>query len=486
MSVASIGTAPDAHDMRQPRGLFFLFMSEMWERFSYFGIQALIILFLTQKLGFADSRASLTYGAYVAFVFLSPLLGGVLADRILGYRRSIVVGSVLIIIGHFVLAIPYGTVPMFTGLAIVILGTGFFKSSVAAVVGRLYKKDDPRRDSGFTLFYMGINIGALLATLIVGYVGEVISWHLGFSLAGVGMMLGLFVFHMGVPYYNPESLVCPRPSLVVPGVAASLLLVPLIAYLLATPHYAKIFMLVGGGLTYLYVLYKSCTTEGRYRRHLIAILIYVLFASVFWALKKQIDGAVLLLVEHAIDRTVMGFEVPVSMFTSINPFFILLLSPIFAAMWVSAAGRGHPISTRIRFLGGLILAGCAFLLFSFAAREATSGVAASMLWPIAAILLLTCGELSISPVGISMISSLSPKNMMGLMIGAWFLSSSFGAYAAGWIGTFVYVPKGEIQDMATYAAVAAEVYEKVAFLGFGAAAIFLCVMPVLRRLQSRR
>ncbi len=484
MSVTAIDGMPEAQEFKQPPGLKFLFMTEMWERFSYFGIQALIILFLTEKLGFTEAHASLTYGAYVAFVFLSPLLGGALADRFLGFHHTIVVGAVLIIIGHFVLAIPYGTTPMFIGLAIVVLGTGYFKSSVAAIVGQLYSKEDPRRDSGFTLFYMGINIGALLATLIVGYIGAKISWHLGFSLAGIGMMLGLAIFRYGKRYYKPESLVCPKPHLIAPVVALSLLTIPIVAFLLATPHNAKMFMLIGGSLTYSYVFYKACTSEGKYRRHLISILIYVLFASVFWALKKQIDGAVLLLVEHTIDRTIMGFEVPASMFTSINPFFILLLSPVFAHLWVSFASRGHAITTRARFLFGLLLSGSAFILFSLAAQEATSGIAASMIWPIAAIFLLTCGELSISPVGVSMISRLAPPHLTGLMIGAWFLSSSFGAYAAGWIGTFVHVPKGQVLDMATYAAVASSVYLKVAMLGFGAALIFLLFMPVLKRLQS--
>ncbi|TCT07723.1 peptide MFS transporter [Aquabacter spiritensis] len=484
MSVAEAVSVPKAAALRQPRGLVFLFAAEMWERFSFYGMQALIVLYMVKVLGFGDARASLTYGAYAAFVFLTPIAGGLLADRVLGFRRAVIVGGVIIMAGHIVLALPFGSLSMFLGMAFVVVGTGFFKSSVSAVVGQLYGQDDPRRDGGFTIFYMGINVGALLATLIVGYVGQQIDWHLGFGLAAIGMAVGLVVFVWGSRHYAAASLACPRPRLIVPSVAAALLAVPLLAYLLAEPDGAKLMMLVGGGLTYAYVVYRAFTAQPEYRRHLVAILIYVLFASFFWALFKQKDGPVLLLVDRAIDRHIFGFEMPSAMFTSFNPFMILILAPLFARMWSGFAAAGRPISTEVKFFLGLLFAGGCFALIATAASVSASGVPASLLWIVAAIFLLTCGELALSPVGLSMITALSPPTLTGLMFGAWFLSTSFGAYAAGWIGTLATVPEGAAADMASYAAACAAVYFKVAGLGLGAALVFLAVMPWMRRLQA--
>ncbi|QTL04481.1 peptide MFS transporter [Aquabacter sp. L1I39] len=483
MSVMGVASGAEAQ-VRQPKGLTFLFLAEMWERFSFYGMQALIVLYMSKVLGFSDARASLTYGAYAAFVFLTPIAGGALADRVLGFRSAVIVGGVIIMIGHIVLALPFGALSMFAGMAFVVVGTGFFKSSVSAVVGQLYGEDDPRRDGGFTIFYMGINVGSLLATLIVGYVGQQVDWHLGFGLAAVGMAFGLVVFVLGTRHYSAKTLECPRPRLILPTIVGALVAVPILTYLLAEPDGAKLMMLVGGGLTYAYVVYRAFTSEPEYRRHLVAILIYVLFASFFWALFKQKDGPVLLLVDRAIDRHVLGFEMPSAMFTSFNPFMILVLAPIFARIWAAFAARGKPVSTGVKFFLGLFFAGGCFALVAGAAYSASSGQPASLLWVAGAIFLLTCGELSLSPVGLAMVSALSPPSLTGLMYGAWFLSTSFGAYAAGWIGTLATVPEGAAASIATYAAACADVYTKVALLGFGAAAVFLMLLPVMRRLQA--
>mgnify|MGYP001806146707 FL=1 len=484
MSVAEAASAPRVESLKQPPGLAFLFAAEMWERFSFYGMQALIVLYMVKVLGFADARASLTFGAYAAFVFLTPIVGGALADRVLGFRLAVIVGGVIIMIGHIVLALPFGSASMFAGMAFVVVGTGFFKSSVSAVVGQLYGADDPRRDGGFTIFYMGINVGSLLATLIVGYVGQQIDWHLGFGLAAVGMALGLVVFVLGTRHYAPRSRECPRPRLVVPSVIGALLAVPVLTYLLAVPDGAKLMMLIGGGLTYAYVVYRAFTAEPEYRRHLVAILIYVIFASFFWALFKQKDGPVLLLVDRAIDRHVFGFEMPSALFTSFNPFMILILAPLFARIWGAFAARGRAVPTEVKFFLGILFASGCFALIATAAFISSSGTPASLAWMAAALFLLTCGELSLSPVGLSMVTKLSPPSLTGLMFGAWFLSTSFGAYAAGWIGTLATVPAGMEGDLAAYAAACAEVYLKVALIGLGAALVFLCLLPLMRRLQA--
>lgn len=485
MSVAEAASGARAADLRQPPGLAFLFAAEMWERFSFYGMQALIVLYMVKVLGFDDARASLTFGAYAAFVFLTPIAGGALADRVMGFRLAVIVGGVIIMMGHVVLALPFGSASMFVGMAFVVVGTGFFKSSVSAVVGHLYGKDDPRRDGGFTLFYMGINVGSLLATLIVGYVGQQIDWHLGFGLAAVGMALGLVVFVAGTRHYAAQSLACPQPRLVLPAVIGALVAVPVLTYLLAAPDGAKLLMLVGGGLTYAYVVYRAMTAEPEYRRHLVAILIYVVFASVFWALFKQKDGPVLLLVDRAIDRHVFGFLMPSALFTSFNPFMILILAPLFARIWAAFAARGRPVRTEVKFFLGILLASGCFALIATAAHLSSSGVPASLLWMVAAIFLLTCGELALSPVGLSMVTALSPPSLTGLMFGAWFLSTSFGAYAAGWIGTLATVPAGTEMNLAAYAAACAAVYFKVALIALGAALVFLLLLPLMRRLQAR-
>lgn len=485
MSVASIGAGAAGVETRQPTGLYFLFAAEMWERFSFYGMQALLVLYMVNVLGFGDARASLTYGAYAAFVFLTPIIGGALADRVLGFRLSIIIGGLIIMVGHIVLATPFAENSLFLGMAFIVIGTGFFKSSVSAVVGQLYGPDDVRRDGGYTLFYMGINVGALLATLIVGYVGQKIDWHLGFGLAAVGMAIGLVVFVAGTRHYAPATMVCRRPKLVLPVVVAALVAVLVMTWLLAVPDGAKTMMLVGGGLTYAYVVYRAFTAEPEYRRHLVAILVYVLFASSFWALFKQKDGPVLLLVDRAIDRHILGYEVPTAMFTSVNPFLILVLAPLFARLWGALGARGREPSTGLKFFMGILLAGLAFSLIAIGAwRASVTGEPASMLWVLGGLFLLTAGELSLSPVGLSMISALSPPSLTGLMFGAWFLSTSFGAYAAGWIGSIATVPEGAAASMAAYAAAVAGVYMKVALLGLGAAVVFLALLPVMRRLGA--
>lgn len=485
MSIAeAAGAVPDAK-LKQPPGLAFLFFAEMWERFSFYGMQALIVLYMVKVLGFGDARASLTFGAYAAFVFLTPIAGGALADRVMGFRLAVIVGGVIIMLGHIVLALPFGSASMFVGMAFVVVGTGFFKSSVSAVVGQLYEKDDPRRDSGFTIFYMGINLGSLLATLIVGYVGQQIDWHLGFGLAALGMAVGIAVFVGGTRHYAAQSLACPQPRLILPAIIAALVAVPVLTYLLAVPDGAKLLMLVGGGLTYAYLVYRAMTAKPEYRRHLIAILIYVVFASVFWALYKQKDGPVLLLVDRAIDRHIFGFEMPSALFTSFNPFMILVLAPVFARVWAAFAARGRPVRTEVKFFLGILFASGCFALIATAAHLSASGTPASLLWMAAAIFLLTCGELALSPVGLSMVTSLSPPSLTGLMFGAWFLSTSFGAYVAGWIGTLATVPASEQGDLAAYAAACASVYFKVTLIGLGVALVFLFLLPLMRRLQAR-
>ena len=393
-----------------PRGLSTLFFTEMWERFSYYGMRAFLILYMTAPvaaggLGFDVPRASSVYGTYTGSVWVTPILGGLVADRILGAYRSVLLGGIVIALGHFTLALR--ALPFFyTGLALIVIGTGLLKPNATTLVGSLYDEQDARRDAGFSIFYMGINLGAFIGPLLAGGLAQKVDWHLGFACAGVGMTLGLIQYVLGRDRLRPAmERVASRVRRAAPVAGA--------------PARA------GGGA----ILGFTAIEWGR----IAAVVVFFVFAALFWAAYEQAASTLNLFVDRYADRTVLGWTVPSSWFVAIQPLFVILLSGVFAWLWVWLGPR-EP-STPAKFSLGLLFVGLSFVLLlpAGAIAQRGGGVLVSSLWLVGAYFLQVVGELCLSPVGNSAVTKLAPPRIVGMMMGVWFLSIGAGNKLAGWV-----------------------------------------------------
>ena len=445
-----------------PRGLSTLFFTEMWERFSYYGIRPLLVLFMTAALldggfGFERQTASAIVGIYAACVYLASLPGGWIADRWLGLQRSIWYGGIFIAIGHLSIALSavFAKPAFFLGLVFIVIGTGLLKPNISAIVGELYsEKDSSRRDAGFSIFYMGINVGALLAPLITGYLGERVGWHYGFGAAGVGMVIGLITFRLrrgptlgGIGDHPTADAAEQRRvrnialgalvlifAVVIAGAAGVFTFNPvsiaekmsMIMLGLALAYFAYLF--IGGGLT------------GDEMKRVAVIIVLFFFATVFWAAFEQAPTSLNLFARDYTDRTIGGWEMPTLWLQSFNSLFVIALAPVFAALWTSLGARGRDFSSPAKFSFGLLFAGLGFLLMVPAAQHIVDGggaVRVAMWWLIGSYFLQTIGELSLSPVGLSSMTKLAPSKFKGQMMGVWFMAAALGNLLAGLVGGHV-------------------------------------------------
>jgi proton-dependent oligopeptide transporter, POT family len=420
-----------------PRGLAVLFLTETWERFSYYGMRALLILYMVAApsaggLGFSTAGAASVYGWYTMLVYAAAIPGGFVADRLLGHSRAVVAGGVAIACGHFCMAF-HGLPFFYAGLGSIVVGTGLLKPNVSTLVGDLYGPADPRRDSGFSIFYMGINVGAMLAPVVCGWLGQRVDWHLGFGAAGVGMTIGLAVFLAGRRW--------------IPGAAAG-----------------RSAVRTTGSRT------PAPLTAAEGRRLAVIGLLFV-FALVFWGAFEQAGSSLTLFADRYTRLSIGGFSFPSSWFQVEQPLFILLLAPAFAWMWVRL-GRRQP-SGPAKFALGLLFVGLGFLiLVPAAARAQSSNVRVSPLWLTALYLVHTFGELCLSPVGLSLVTKLSPGRLVGLMMGVWFLATAFGNKIAGWVaGFFDVIP-------------AARLFLLVAAVAIGAATLLAALIRPIRALTA--
>jgi POT family proton-dependent oligopeptide transporter len=387
-----------------PRGLSTLFFTEMWERFSYYGMRAFLILYMTAAvanggLGFDDKHAASVYGNYVGAVWLTPIVGGLIADRFLGQYRSVLIGGSIIALGHFTLAFK-SLSTFYAGLVLIVLGTGLLKPNVSTIVGSLYASDDERRDSGFSIFYMGINLGAFIGPLIAGYLAQRVDWHLGFAVAGVGMVLGLVQYVVGKRHLEPG-----------------------LARLAARPKPAATSTGVSSGFT-----------AEEWKRIAVIFVLFV-FASIFWGAYEQAGSTLNLFGDRYTNNVVFGFAFPSSWYVSVQALFVILLAPVIAWVWFKLGPRQPSVPTKFGL--ALLAAGLAFLLLVPAGAAAqSSGIKVSPLWLVGAYFIEEWGELSLSPVGLSAVTKLAPTRIVSLMMGVFFLSNSLGNKLAGWTAGF--------------------------------------------------
>ncbi|WP_329134946.1 oligopeptide:H+ symporter [Streptomyces sp. NBC_00670] len=430
-----------------PRGLATLFMTEMWERFSYYGMRALLPLYLVAPGGLHLSATTATaiYSVYLSLVYLLAMPGGWVADRVLGPRKTVAVAGAIIMLGHLTLALPSaGT--FYGGLGLVAIGSGLLKANISTMVGHLYDgPDDPRRDGGFTLFYVGINVGAFAAPLAIGTVGENVNWHLGFALAAVGMGLGLAQFLLGTRHLSPRSDVVPTPlsarekssTLRKTGAwaAAAVIFYAIIGLTgVYTLNWLMVPITVAGLVIPVFVIARIKRDRSLDRAEQSRMTAYIWFfvaAAVFWMIYDQGGSTLSLFADESAKNTVLGWGFPVSWYQSVNPVLIMAFAPVFAAVWLALNRRGKEPSTVVKFASGLMLVGVSFFVFLAPLSIADGGHKAAALWLVAIYFVQTMGELLLSPVGLSVTTKMAPAKYASQLMGVWFLAVTAGDATTG-------------------------------------------------------
>ncbi|MFY8187112.1 MAG: peptide MFS transporter [Flavobacterium sp.] len=491
-----------------PKALFILFFTEMWERFSFYGMKALLIFYLTKYHLFSDDSGNLLIGSYAALVYAVPVIGGFIADKYLGFRKAIVFGGIMLVLGHLGMAYEgnaatqsltgeitrdeFALQVFYFSLSLIILGVGFLKANISSLVGELYAVGDKRRDSGFTLFYMGINLGSFLATIICVWFGETYGWSYGFGAAGVGMFLGLATFISGKkylmgkgesnnqPYLEKTSFGLKNEWLIYIGSILSTLLF----WQMVQNHDAvSIALQIAGGVSFLYIVYYAATQlDGKAREQLIALTILIVFTIVFWALFEQAYTSMNLFADRILDRHIFGFELSAGQFLSFNALFIILLAPVFAWLWVKL-GKYNP-NTAVKFSFALMLVGLGFGALVMGINVSGVGKVAAV-WLILAYLLHTCGELSLSPVGLSAVTKLSPAKIVGFMMGVWFLATASSEFIASVLANIASVDtsNGLAPDLNLSKKSYLKLFEYLFYTGIAFGALLLVLSPIIKKLM---
>jgi len=476
-----IAASRKAEVFGHPKGLFMLFFAEMWERFSFYGMRALLIFYLTAHWLFSDGEANVVYGAYGAMVYITPVLGGWLADRYLGPRKAVLVGGILLSLGHLFMAFEGTggqddpTINMFwLALALIIVGSGFLKANISVMVGQLYKLTDGRRDAAYTIFYMGINVGAAAGTILVGYLGTQLGWAYGFGLAGIGMVAGLIVFVLGKKVLNgageaPVSLPKSKEMLIY---GVSLAAVGIMWFLMQYREVIQTLLIVAGVGLLGYVLYQAFKLPKHPRERIFAILFLIALNPVFWGLFDQGGGSLNLYTDRYTD---IG-NVPAAIFQSINPIYIILFAPVFAALWQWLGKRGLEPSAPAKFALALAQVGLGFLVFAWGAQGAGMNVMTPVVFLFLIYLLHTTGELCLSPVGLSAMNRLAPGFMASLIMGAWFYMTAVGSFVAGKIGEATGGEDGAMDKATTL-----DIYIQIGWIAIGVGGVVLLLSPIVKR-----
>ena len=509
---ATVTDTPPTLDTRffgHPSGLSTLFFTEMWERFSYYGLRPLLVLFMSAALldggfGFDRNQASAIVGIYAASVYLASLPGGWVADRILGLRRAIMYGAVFISLGHLSIgfaSFAHSRVPFFLGLVLIVMGTGLLKPNISAIVGDLYPEGGARRDAGFSIFYMGINTGAFIGQLVTGILGEQVGWHWGFGAAGAGMLIGLVTFALRArrtlgdlglePAKHPDPVVQERElkrGKLALGIGLAVLTVVIVLSALGVitldPQVIgrnMTYVLVGTAVLYFATVFITGGLDADEKKRVVVIAVLFFFAAIFWSAFEQQPTALNLFARDFTDRQLGGFEIPATWFQSVNSGFIILLAPVFAWIWVALARRGFDLSSPAKFSLGLFFTAIGFVIMLAASKIVLAGGATTRVaawWLVSSYFFQTLGELAISPVGLSSMTKLSPRKYVGQMMGIWFLATAVGNLIAGLVGGGVDPERLEqMPRLFTLTTV---------FITGAAVALALMIVPIRRMMASAR
>jgi POT family proton-dependent oligopeptide transporter len=476
-------------NQRYPRGLYPLFFTELWERFGFYAVQTILVLYMSRGMGLSDNQSYLLYGTFSSMLYLTPVLGGYLADQILGFRRAVILGAILFIIGYAVMAVR-SHYALFLGMSIVILACGLFKANVSSMVGDLYETNDSRRDSGFTLFYMGINIGSLLPPLFAGPLVARFGWHSGFFVASVGLVIGLITFlsfkkslgHVGdVPSFSPLKK-GPREQFQVYSLMA-LGFVVCIGLLHLLFHFPQetLFVLIGVTLIILARVFTRLFKESLpQRKKLFACLILILISVGFWAVYMQTYTSLMLFADRNMSKQFLWFTIDAEFTQFFNPFFIILLSPILSSYWFWLGKNKNDPSTPVKFSCGLLMMTLGFILLGSVVRFCSVDGLLSPWWLCACYFLMTMGELLLSPIGLSMVTTLAPKHLRGTMMGIWFLSISAAFAMGGGLATWASVPAG--LPLVDSSLIYSTAFFKYGMLSLAVTLISFACVPYVKRL----
>lgn len=504
-----------------PKGLYVCFLTEMWERFAFYGMKALLFLYLTKHHLFTDTNGYLLLGTYAGLAYALPLLGGLLADRYLGMRKAVVFGGILLVLGQLGMAytghaasgtvgnaVPDGFAVqiMYASLALIGVGVGFLKPNISTIVGRLYSNTDPRRDSGFTIFYMGINVGAWLSSIIVGYIGIEFGWGYGFGLSGVMMALGLVQFVLGRRHLHGQAEPADPVLLKAPLFAGisrewaiylgGMIMVVAVWQVLQTridlgPLSALagghevtltevIAVILGAALYIWFIRLLMSGITPRDKGRMIMLMMLITVSALFWGLYEQTYGPWVAMADRTMDLTTFGITWNGPQTTNFGALFVIMLAPVFAWLWPRLDKLGLNPSYPGKFAWGLVFCGLAFGILAFSAANPGVDGKVSLWWMILAYFVLVLGEMVLSPIGLSAVTSLSIPRAVGMMMGAWFLFSAFGEIIAGRLGTWAAIPpEASVADaLATYA----DVFTKMMWIGLAAGALLFLATPLLKRL----
>lgn len=492
-----------------PIGLFILFLTEMWERFSFYGMKALLIYYLVKYHLFSDEAGNFIVGGYAAMVYALPVVGGYLADKYLGFRKAVIFGGVLLVLGHIGLAYEgqqaflaengevvqdkFALQAFFFSLSLIILGVGFLKANISSIVGALYEKEDIRRDSGFTIFYMGINLGSFVATLLCGWLGENYGWGYGFGAAGIGMILGLITFIYGQKYLmgkaepkNPEIL----KKKVFAGISVEWLIYILsiaslfiIAQMVQRHTVVDWMLRITGAIALLMIIFYSIKEEKIIRERLLALTVLIIFSVVFWALFEQAYTSMNLYADRVLDREFFGWTIPGPWFLSLNALFIIIFAPIVASLWVKL-GKYNP-NTPVKFALAIILVGLGFGMLVIGANVTADGAKIAMIWLVLAYFLHTMGELCLSPVGLSSVTKLAPQKIVGFMMGVWFLATASSEFIAAVLANLAKIDTegGQVTDVTLALTSYTDLFSKLFWVGLIFGAVLLLLSPLLKKLM---
>lgn len=476
---------------KYPKRLWYLFFSEMWERFAFYGMRGMLVYFMTKQMLMPDDEAQLKYGGIQAFIYAMTFIGGLFADKLLGFRKSIFWGGLLMIIGSFTLAASPKDF-YYIGISFTIIGTGFFKPNISSMVGSLYKEGDPRRDAGFGLFYSGINLGALLGGAICIIVAKQYSWNLAFGLAGIGMILGLLIFVFTKRTLGPIGLppmegklsrekILRNDILVYIG---SLIALPLIYLLVKNSQYTDYFMYTVGPIALLYIIYEIVKlTDKKSRQKMVAAMVFIVFSIFFWAFFEQAGGSLSLFAADNLHDTVLGIQMdPNAVNNSSNSVFVVIFSPLAGLLWLWLAKRKKEPNTVIKFGVGFLFVAISFYLYYYTRFFADASGKTSLDLFTLAYLVSTLGELCLSPIGLSLMTTLAPGHLHGIMMGMWFLASAYGQYAAGLLGAGMSNTSDNASNMDKLIAYT-EGYKHLAIYALVAGVVLIVISPIIKKLM---
>jgi POT family proton-dependent oligopeptide transporter len=484
---------------KYPKQLWALFFTEMWERFCFYGNRGMLTIFISEILlqhiqgvakSTAESQAQLQYGAIQAFVYAFTFIGGLFADKIIGFRKSLFWGGSLMIVGSFILG--YDPVNLFyEGICFIIIGTGFFKPNISTMVGALYKEGDPRRDGGFGLFYSGINIGALLGGAICVYVGKFHSWNMAFALSGIFILIGLITFvitqkSLGPIGLQPKNITEHKRGKLYEWMVyiGSLICIPFILLMVTNTAYTDLFMYTIGPLTLVYLAFEMKKYSKAEVKKLLAAMVFIIFSILFWAFFEQSGGSLSLFASDNLHTNLLGFNIdPNVVNNSVNSLFVVIFSPLFGLLWIYSANRKTEPNAMIKFGLGFLFLGIAFYVLYYTRFFMDESGRTSLNLFTFAYLVMTIAELCISPIGLSLMTKLSPKPLQGVMMGMWFLASAYGQYVAGLLGAGMVSPN-ENASLSEKLLSYTEGYKQLGLYGLICGVLLIILSPLVKKLMQ--